>query len=351
MAHKNIPIFIPHLGCPNNCVFCNQKSISGHSDFIRENVRQEIEQALKTTDRMNDDIEIAFFGGSFTGIDRDDMVFLLSMAKEYKDKGEVNSIRLSTRPDYIDEEILTILKKYEVGTIELGIQSLSDKVLSAAKRGHSAEQSVNACKLIKKYGFSLIGQMMIGLPLSTPEDEVMTAQTLCKLGIDGARIYPTVVFYKTELEKMRAEGKYIPLSVSQGAQRSANVLRVLDSYSVVCIRCGLQAQDNLTDATVVSSGAYHPAIGSMAKGILMRENTEKILSDIGFKKPKYPIQLQFAVNPSKQSDAYGYKKENKEYFLKKYNIYVKFIPDDAVEKYDCRLITDLTKIQGIKKCN
>ncbi len=341
MSHKNIPIFIPHLGCPNDCVFCNQRSISGHSDFVRENVKAEIERSLKTTDCEKDEVEIAFFGGSFTGIDRDDMIYLLSVAKNFVDKGDVKSIRLSTRPDYIDEEILDILEKYSVNVIELGIQSLSDKVLLASKRGHSSQTSIKACKMIKSHGFKLIGQIMVGLPLSGEEDEIMTAETLCQLGIDGARIYPTVVFHETELEQMRLKHDYTPLTVQEGAKRAANLLRVLAKYSVPCIRCGLQAQDNLTDDTVVSCGAYHPAIGSMARGIIMRENVERILLGFGFTRPERARQIRFAVNSGNLSDAYGYKSENKMYFLQKYNIYIKFIPESGIEQYDCQLLTDL----------
>ena len=170
--HANIPIFIPHYGCPNACVFCNQVRITGKPSFTEESVRAEIDLALKTIGNDISDIEIAFFGGSFTAIPRNEMLTLLSISDEYLKNGSVSSVRLSTRPDAINEEILDILKSHGVGTIELGIQSTSQSVLSVCKRGHTAEDSRNACELIKKYGFNLIGQMMTGLPRSTPEDEM-----------------------------------------------------------------------------------------------------------------------------------------------------------------------------------
>lgn len=181
------------MGCPNNCVFCNQRSISGKQNFCKENVENEIESALSTIPE-NTETEIAFFGGSFTGIDRDLMLYLLDTAQKYIDEGRVQSIRLSTRPDYIDDEILTILSHYGVKNVELGLQSMDDDVLLATKRGHSSRQGAEACKLIKEYGFSLVGQMMVGLPGASLQSEKYTAEELCRLKVDAVRIYPTVVF-------------------------------------------------------------------------------------------------------------------------------------------------------------
>ena len=152
--HVNIPIFIPHLGCPNNCVFCNQRSISGKREFVKKSVREEIERSLSTIDPDTCLPEIAFFGGSFTGIDRELMIYLLGIAQEYIDSGRAGSIRMSTRPDYISDEIMKILSDYTVGTIELGIQSMDENVLRACKRGHSVADSVNACRRIKQAGYS-----------------------------------------------------------------------------------------------------------------------------------------------------------------------------------------------------
>ncbi len=176
MRHINIPIFIPHLGCPHDCVFCNQRTISGKKEFDLSSVDSDINTALSSINAGDAEVEIAFFGGSFTGIDRGLMVTLLKKAEKYISEGKVHSVRLSTRPDYIDEEILNILKEHHVRNIELGIQSMSDDVLSACKRGHTAEQTVNACQLIVENGFDLVGQMMIGLPCSSQIDEINTAK-------------------------------------------------------------------------------------------------------------------------------------------------------------------------------
>lgn len=267
MRHINIPIFIPHLGCPNNCVFCDQRKISGCISFDESGVRKDIETALSTVS-PEDDVEIAFFGGSFTGIDRDLMVRLLLIAESFVLEGRVSRVRCSTRPDYIDAEVLEILRRYHVRTVELGIQSFSDAVLSASKRGHTAEASINACRLVKSAGFELVGQMMIGLPGSTPEDELATAEAICSLGADGARVYPTVVFSETELADMTERGEYAPLSVEEAIKRTASVLDIFDRAGVPVIRVGLCSGENLSSPESVVGGANHPALGELAMGEL-----------------------------------------------------------------------------------
>ncbi len=276
MRHVNIPIFIPHLGCPNNCVFCDQRQISGCRVFDESGVKSQIQEALSTVSET-DDAEIAFFGGSFTGIDRDLMLRLLEISDGFVNSGKISSVRCSTRPDYIDPEILSILRSHHVKTVELGIQSMSDKVLAASKRGHTAEKSVEACKMVKDAGFELIGQMMIGLPNSTPEDEIRTARAICALGADGARVYPTVVFAKTELADMTFGGSYSPLELEDAIERTANVLDIFDRAGVPVIRVGLCAGENLSSPESVVGGANHPALGELAMGELMyRRMTEAI---------------------------------------------------------------------------
>ena len=263
--HRNIPIFIPHMGCPNQCVFCNQRSISGCLQFCEADVKETIERALETLSEETE-AEIAFFGGSFTGIERDLMVRLLELAERYVTAGRVSSIRLSTRPDYISEEILRILSSYSVRHIELGLQSMDDAVLAAAHRGHTVAQAEAACYAVKAAGFALVGQMMIGLPGATPESEIRTAEKICEMGADGARIYPTVVFYDTPLCEMLRRGEYEPLSVSSAVTRSANALEVFRAHRVPCIRIGLCASEDLVSAEKVAAGPNHPALGELVMG-------------------------------------------------------------------------------------
>ena len=265
MRHVNIPVFIPHLGCPNQCVFCNQRSISEHKDFCEESVRDEIEQVLSTL-RPEDETEIAFFGGSFTGIDRALMCRLLDLAESYVKSGRVQSIRLSTRPDYIDDEILSILSSYSVKTVELGLQSMDDAVLSACRRGHTAQEAEVACRAVVNAGFSLVGQMMIGLPAATPESEIQTAQKIIDLGASAVRIYPTVVFYDTPLCEMAQHGHYAPLTVEEAVERTAPVLQLFRARALPCIRVGLCATESLTSPNAVYAGPNHPALGEMILG-------------------------------------------------------------------------------------
>lgn len=265
MRHKNIPVFIPHLGCPNACVFCNQRSISGRMRFDESDVRRQIEEATATL-REGDEAEIAFFGGSFTGIDRELMVRLLCLADEFVAAGKVGAVRLSTRPDYIDAEILRILGEHHVKTVELGLQCLDDGVLTASRRGHDAAAAARACAMIKDAGFALIGQMMVGLPGADGTKELETAQKICDWGADGARVYPTVVFYGTELCEMAQRGEYAPLSQDEAVRRTADVLDVFDRRGVPVIRVGLCASENLASVDEVYAGPNHPALGELAMG-------------------------------------------------------------------------------------
>ncbi len=314
--HRNIPIFIPHLGCPNMCVFCNQRSISGHMSFCRDTVRSEIDEALSTIPQ-DCEVEIAYFGGSFTGIDRELMLFLLDIAEEYvrspqKGRAKVVGIRMSTRPDYINDGIMEILSRYTVKTVELGLQSMRDSVLVRSNRGHTADDAEKACALIKSAGYELIGQMMIGLPGSTLADELYTAKRISEMGADGARIYPTVVFKNTELANMTERGEYQMLTQEDAVERSKEVLRIFEEYGVECIRIGLCASDNLGDGEQVLGGANHPALGEMVLAELyydrMREQADELLKSLGEESGR----LLFSVPPREVSRAIGYKGRNRE---------------------------------------
>ena len=315
MKHVNIPIFIPHMGCPNLCVFCDQRTISGREGFNEENVRREIEGALATV-RGECETEIAFFGGSFTGIDRALMCRLLDVAQTYVARGRVNSIRLSTRPDYIDREVLEILSRYSVKYIELGLQSMDDGVLAAAKRGHDAACAEKACRLVKEYGFSLVGQMMIGLPNSTAETEKKTAEKLCELSVDAVRIYPTVVFRGTELCEMAADGRYAPLDEEEAIERTKIALRVFVENGIPCLRVGLCASEKLASSEVYG-GANHSAIGELAMGELYYDLICEKLDGMGDVTGKKAILY---VSEGSTSKAIGQKRKNYERILKKYSL-------------------------------
>ena len=270
------------MGCPNDCVFCNQRTISGKSEFDAGSVDKEIDHALETLEGFEGEVQIAFFGGSFTGIERGLMVSLLEKAKSYIDKGKASSVRLSTRPDYIDEEILDILSRYSVTDIELGIQSMNDRVLALNKRGHTADTSRRAMTLIKEKGFRLTGQMMTGMYGATPDDEVMCAKEIVKCGADAARIYPTVTFRDTALEKLYIKGEYTPPTLDETVERGARVYKMFEDAGVKVIRIGLQSTEGLHSDNVIA-GDYKDALGEMILSRVrlceMREFFEKHATD------------------------------------------------------------------------
>lgn len=206
--------------------------------------------------------QIAFFGGSFTAIRRERMETLLSVANEYIDKGIAESIRISTRPDCIDEAILEFLSKYRVRNIELGVQSTSDIVLAACERGHTAKSSFESARLITEKGLVFGGQMMIGLPGSTVEDEQRTARDIVKMGASEARIYPTVVFEGTKLYEMTLNREYEPLTIEDAVERTAKCYKIFLDSGVKVLRIGLHASENLKSARF---GANHEAMGELVK--------------------------------------------------------------------------------------
>ncbi len=333
MRHVNLPIFIPHLGCPNDCVFCNQRKISGTVCFNKESVREDIERFLETVDTSSCEVQLAFFGGSFTGIDRGDMLYLLGIAKEYIDRGLITSVRLSTRPDYISEEILDILSTHGVRSIELGIQSMSDKVLGICKRGHSADISRQACTLIKSRGFELIGQMMTALPGSTPEDEVNTARELVSLGVDGARIYPTMVFSGTELEAIYNSGGYMPPDIEALTDRTEAVFSVFCEAGIPVIRIGLQASDGLGEADGIVAGSYEAAMGEI---VISRHYLKKLKALLDPVKEEIKgKELTVFCHKGEISKIIGQKQTNKMKILDEYNVKkLKVLEKDGIILYN-----------------
>ena len=304
--HKNIPIFIPHSGCPHQCVFCNQKTISGSTGYSIASVREQIDKSLATM-KSDDEVEIAFFGGSFTGIPQEDMIALLSVANEYLCSGKIIGIRLSTRPDYISPKILNILAQYGVTDIELGVQSLSDKVLLASERGHTSEQTITACNLIVRHGkFSLVGQMMLGLPLSTREDELMTAKGLLDLGVHAIRIYPTVVLQNTALANMLSNGTYQSLSLAEAVTTAADILELADTYHVPCLRIGLCENESLHTQNGMMEGPFHPAFGELAVSEVFFRRTIHALQNTDCRNK----ELYILIPRGTLSKAIGQKRKN-----------------------------------------
>ena len=243
-----IPIFVPHLGCPNDCVFCNQKTIKRKKkNMTKEEAKKIIDEHLNSIKDEDAQVEIAFFGGSFTAIEPERQEELLQVAYEYIKNGDVESIRVSTRPDCIDKTILKRLKKYKVKTIELGVQSANNYILKNSNRGHTFEDVKKASKMIRWHGFKLGHQMMVGLPESTRIDEINTAKALIKLKPKMVRIYPVLVVKNTKLEEEYKNGNYEPLPLVQAVEICKDLVRMFADKDIDVIRIGLQNTDEITD--------------------------------------------------------------------------------------------------------
>ena len=306
-----IPIFVPNLGCPNDCTFCNQKKISGKvTNVSAKDVKDTIEYYLKNFKDDSKYVEVAFFGGSFTGIDIDVQKELLEAANEYIKDKKVESIRISTRPDYINKDILKMLKKYNVRTIELGVQSSNDYILNKSKRNHTFEDVKKASKLIRRYHFILGHQMMIGMQDSTELDEINTARDLIKLKPKMVRIYPVLVIKGTALEKEYENGEYIPLSIEQAVQRAKEVTYMFRKKRIDVIRIGLQNTEEITDPkqekSEVVAGPYHPAFRQLVEAEMWYDSIAEKIRKINMKVKTVEIK----INAEDVNNVVGHKKEN-----------------------------------------
>lgn len=306
-----IPIFVPHLGCPNDCIFCNQKSISGQTKQVtKEEVVKTIDEYLLSIKEEDAYIEVAFFGGSFTGIDVEKQEELLSAAYEYVKAKKIDGVRISTRPDYIDKEILKRLKKYKVKTIELGVQSANDYILKRAGRGHTFADVKKASKLIRWNGFKLGHQMMVGLPESTRLDELNTAKDLIKLKPKMIRIYPVLIIKNTKLEKEYEEGTYTPITLNQAVETCKELVYLFNKKKIDVIRIGLQNSDEINfaeeDGSQVLAGPFHPAFRQLVEGEMWYDSIAERVKEINTKVKKIEIE----VNPSDVNNVIGHKKAN-----------------------------------------
>jgi len=276
-----IPIFIAHQGCPHRCIFCDQHTITGHADHEDEpvsplTVKKTVEEWLgHSRKEKRDVVQVAFYGGSFTGLPVPRQKKLLGAVRSYIDAGQVNSIRISTRPDYIDENSVAILQKYLVSIVELGIQSLDINVLQASARGHSVEQSERAIKLLKENGFTVGAQLMCGLPGDSTKKLLATAHGIAALAPDFVRIYPTLVIKGSGLEKLYLEDAYRPLSLSRAISLTCRVKNVFDRHHIRVVRMGLQPSRDLEKK--VLAGPYHPAFGELVISRGLFKQARKLL--------------------------------------------------------------------------
>ena len=329
MKRSNVSIFVPHNGCPHKCSFCDQKSLTGQKIQPSINdVEQTISIAVKSLKEKAKDSEIAFFGGSFTAINREYMIELLDTANKYVRNKIFKGIRISTRPDAIDDEVLTILKEKGVTSIELGAQSMDENVLMLNNRGHSPQDVVDASKLIKRYGFSLGLQMMTGLYGSNYDIDYATGLKLAVLKPDTMRIYPTVIMKNTELQRLYESHIYEPMGLDESVELCSDLLLLFDKFNISVIRLGLHDSESLHENMI--AGCYHPAFRELCESKILFDNCLSILEDMDEK------NVIIYVNPSTVSKMIGHKRENI-IKLSKLGYLVKIKPNKDIEKNSIRI--------------
>jgi histone acetyltransferase (RNA polymerase elongator complex component) len=281
-----------------------------------EEVKSKIEEYLATIPAQAGHIEVAFFGGSFTAIPLDYQKELLEAAFDFVKAGRVGNIRVSTRPDCIDTEILENLKKYGVSIVELGVQSMDEAVLKLSNRGHTSEDVIQAVSALKKYDFTIGVQMMVGLPGDTEEKAIETAKELIGLKPDIARIYPALVIKNTYMEEMYLRDEYQPLSVEEAVLQSKKLLILFEGNGINVIRIGLQPTENILLGKDVVAGPFHPSMRQLVESLIYRDMIEYLLNRIGGK----PKSITLKVNPRDISELVGHKKSNIFYIKSKFFI-------------------------------
>lgn len=335
MSKKNyiIPIFVPHKGCPHDCIFCNQKMITGQiQELSSKDIDNIISQYIRTINKPDVNIEVAFFGGSFTAIPREEQDMYLSVASRYLKMGKIDSIRLSTRPDYINMEILENLKKFGVSIVELGVQSMDEEVLHVCQRGHNTEDIINAVNLLKEEGFTVGIQLMVGLPKDNEEKCIHTIKKVVELKPNIARIYPCLVIKDTYMERMFKSGIYTPLKLNEAVSICKKMLIYLESNGVNVIRIGLQPTDDMQIGKNIIAGPYHPAFRQLVESEVYKDMIDEILDSIVLK-PNTSVIINF--NSKDYSNIVGQKKSNIEYFKTKYPaVEINFFANDSITT-DC----------------
>ncbi len=327
MAHSNLAFFIPHLGCPHRCSFCDQQAISGAHAPTPAEVSETCQQALQTM-RAPRETEIAFFGGSFTAIPRPYLCALLEAVQSFLGKNGFAGIRISTRPDCVGKEICQLLRQYGVTVVELGAQSLCDAVLEQNQRGHTAADVTDACARLRQYGFQVGLQLMTGLYGSTPAMDLETMRQAIALRPDCVRIYPTVILQNTRLATLYASGAYQPPALDDMVSLCAQMLEQFSAAGIPVIRCGLHASATMEAAYL--GGCYHPAFRELCESRILRERIARQLA--GLPSGSYTLRVQ----PSGISRAVGHGRCNLAYFAAQ-GMHLHFTGDPTLGRYACEL--------------
>ncbi|MCP3925249.1 MAG: radical SAM protein [Desulfobacterales bacterium] len=324
-----IPLFIPHVGCPFQCAFCNQKALTSviRPDISLSQLKREIDLFL-TYKKKPAYTEIAFFGGTFLGLEKEVILELLELAQSYINNGIVDSIRFSTRPDTITVENINLIKNYSVKTIEVGVQSMDALVLKESRRGHTEEDVIKAVNILKKNQYITGMQLMVGLPYDNEKKSITTALKTVELKPDIVRIYPALVLKNSPMEEWYLNRTYTPLSLEDSVNIVKKTYTLFLANNIKVIRVGIQASKDLEEGTEIVAGPYHPSFGHMVSSSIFLDMAINILS-----KCKLHNEIDIHVNPSSISEMRGLKNCNIITLKKKYSLStVKVIADNSIDK-------------------
>lgn len=314
---------MPEIACPQICTFCDQRQISGQSVFPDKNeIIEKIESHLASYTRSDREVEIAFFGGTFTGLPLNIQENYLSLANNYLMNGLIHGIRISTRPDYINVENLQLLKQYGVTTIELGAQSLDDVVLIRCERGHTVMQVEEAANLIQQFGFNLGLQMMIGLPDDSYDKSIATAKKIIALGAKETRIYPCLVIKNTKLAQEFEMGIFKPLDLENAVSLSADLWLLFEKAGVKVIRLGLHRSEELNEGAMIA-GPYHISFKEKVLSYIWKNILLSGIAEL------HSESIHIQVHPKEMNFAVGYMAGNKAMLMKRFQK-VRFSGDDRL---------------------
>ncbi|MGB2690450.1 MAG: radical SAM protein [Desulfobacterales bacterium] len=326
-----IPIFLPHAGCPHQCVFCNQTSITGvgRDTVSPEKVERQIYEFLKYKGNDHRLVQVAFYGGNFLGLEKEYFKRLLNVSAKFVKNKEIDAIRFSTRPDTIDHDRIEIIKNYPVSTIEIGVQSMNDRVLAMAKRGHSASDTQRAVALLKDRHYQIGLQMMVGLPEEDEAGSLSTAYRIGELEPDFVRIYPTIVLKNSLLARWYENGTYRPWSLERSVAHVKTLYLFFKKKNIPVIRMGLQASEDLDSGAAVLAGPYHPAFGHMVHSKIFLDIATEIMEHKSVSHDTVTIK----VHPKSISKMRGMKNSNMETLKRRFRLQsLDIVPDPTMDE-------------------
>ena len=326
-----IPIFLPHGGCPHQCIFCNQTSITGviYGAFTVEKLHLLINEFLKFKGKRRQHVQVAFYGGNFLGLKKDTIKRLLDESTKFIKRGIINSIRFSTRPDTINRKLLDFIEEYPISTIEIGVQSMDDQVLALSKRGHTAQDTEKAVGLLHDKNYDVGLQMMVGLPGDNETKSLTTAQRIAEFSPAFIRIYPTVVLANSPLANWYQKGKYVPWSTERCVTLVKKIYLLLQDKKIPVIRMGLQASKDLEKGSTIMAGPYHPSFGHLVHSAIFFDKAVDVLKS----KPNLKETVSINVHPRSISRMRGLKNKNVESLKRKFHIKsLRIIPDPTLSE-------------------